>query len=105
MSQIEKLEQRLLSKPKDFTFQEAERLLRFYGFRRDNRGKTSGSGLLRFYGFRRDNRGKTSGSAVRYVKDSVPIGLYLHRPHPGNIMKGYQLDELIDVLKQGGALK
>lgn len=86
MSQIEKMEQRLLSKPKDFTFQEAER-------------------LLSFYGFRRDNRGKTSGSAVRYVKDSVPIGLYLHRPHPGNTMKEYQLDELIDVLKQGGALK
>ena len=86
MSQLEKLEQRLLSRPKDFTCLEAER-------------------LLIAYGYRKDTRGKTSGSAVRYVKKGGPGGFYLHRPHPGNALKRYQIEELIDFLKKEGGLR
>ena len=48
MSQIEKLIERLKSKPKDFTYDELKRLLNDYGFVENNKGKTSGS-RVRFY--------------------------------------------------------
>ena len=41
MGQKEKLIQRLKSKPKDFTFQEAETLLGYLEYIRSNKGKTS----------------------------------------------------------------
>lgn len=43
MGQKEKLIKLLKSKPKDFTFEEAETLLSYLGYTRSNKGKTSGS--------------------------------------------------------------
>lgn len=43
MGQKEKLVARLKSRPRDFTFEELERLLRYFGFVRSNKGRTSGS--------------------------------------------------------------
>lgn len=41
MGQKEKLIQRLKSKPKDFTFDDAETLLNYLDYIRSNKGKTS----------------------------------------------------------------
>ena len=46
MGQKEKLIQRLKSKPKDFTFDDAEILLNYLEFTRSNKGKTSGSRVI-----------------------------------------------------------
>ena len=46
MGQKEKLIQRLKSRPKDFTFQEAETLLGYLDYKRSNKGKTSGSRVV-----------------------------------------------------------
>ena len=46
MGQKEKLIQRLKSKPKDFTFDEVETLLRYLSYVRSNKGKTSGSRIM-----------------------------------------------------------
>ena len=46
MGQKDKLIERLQSKPKDFTFEEAETLLSFLSYRRSNKGKTSGSRVI-----------------------------------------------------------
>lgn len=85
MSKIEKLEQKLLSMPKDFTFQEAET-------------------LLNAYGFRRSEKGKTSGSRVKFVSNTANTTILLHKPHPGNELRHYQLKELVLNLKEGGFL-
>ena len=78
MGQKEKLIQRLKSKPKDFTFQEAETLLGYLEYIRSNKGKTSGS---------------------RVVFESNEHGnILLHKPHPNNELKIYQIKQLIDVL-------
>ena len=80
MGQKEKLIQRLKSKPKDFTFQEAETLLGYLEYIRSNKGKTSGS---------------------RVVFESNEHGnILLHKPHPNNELKIYQIKQLIDVLEQ-----
>ena len=80
MGQKEKLIQRLKSKPKDFTFDEAE-------------------SLLRFLDYRRSNKVKTSGSRVMFVSEKHPP-ILLHKPHPRKEFLDYQVRQLIDVLEQ-----
>ena len=46
MGQKEKLIKKLLSKPKNFTFTEAETLLNYFDYVRSNKGKTSGSRVI-----------------------------------------------------------
>ena len=76
MSKKEKLVQRLLMLPKDFTFAELESLLIQLGFEIDNKGKTSGS-RIRFY-----NREKQ----LQYLA---------HKPHPTLIIKPNALKDIV----------
>ena len=84
MGQKEKLILKLRSKPKDFTFQEAEALLGYLTYRRFNKGKTSGSRVL-FY-----SEGRAS--------------ILLHKPHPRKELLAYQVKQLLEVLEQEGLL-
>ena len=43
MGQKEKLIEKLMARPKTFSFDDAESLLRYFSYRRSNKGKTSGS--------------------------------------------------------------
>lgn len=79
MSKKEKLIARLLSRPKDFQYDES---------------KT----LLLSMGFSECNKGRTSGSRVEFVKDDAT--LLLHKPHPSGELKGYQVKQLIETLKE-----
>ena len=79
MGKREKLLKRLLSRPKDFTYEEAVTLL--HGF-----------------GYVEDNKGKTSGSRVMFVRGEKR--LTLHKPHPGHILKPYQLLDIIDSIEK-----
>lgn len=82
MSKYEKLLKRLLSKPRDFTYLEAKNLLNSLGFYEDTKGKTSGS---RVAFLNAENR-----------------KIDLHKPHPNNILKSYQVNNLIKILKEIG---
>ena len=79
MSRIDKLEQRLQAKPKDFTWDELVRILAHHGFDEVQTGKTAGS--------RRAFVNLTTKQIIR-----------LHKPHPGNILKVYQVKEILDML-------
>ena len=46
MGQKEKLIERLKAKPKTFSFDDAESLLRYFGYSRYNKGRTSGSRIM-----------------------------------------------------------
>lgn len=48
MSKLEKAKERIMLKPKDYTYTEAKYLLGKLGFQEFNKGKTSGS-RVRFY--------------------------------------------------------
>ncbi len=82
MGTKEKLVDRLKSQPKDFTFEEAER-------------------LLTLFGYTKSNKGKTSGSRVMFI-DEQKRKILLHKPHPGNIMKEYTIKKLLTVLYKNG---
>jgi len=80
MSNKEKLLQRLKTKPKDFTYDEAKTILNSLGFVENNKGKTSGSRVvfMNEYGYK----------------------VEMHKSHPGNILKSYQVNSLINELKE-----
>ena len=84
MGQKEKLIKKLKLRPKDFTFDEAE-------------------ALLKYFTYSRSNKGRTSGSRVMFVSDEyAPI--LLHKPHPRKELLDYQIKQLIEVLEQEGLI-
>jgi len=85
MSKHEKLLLRFLTFPKDFTWEEL---------------KT----LLRKYGYEPNNKGKTSGSRVEFENTESNMALNLHKPHPRNILKPYQLKDTVDFLRKIGVV-
>lgn len=80
MSQLEKAIERLKSKPKDFTYDEAKKILNNFGFYEDNKGKTSGSKVI--------------------FKNKYNQKIALHKPHPCNVLKSYQINEILRSLKE-----
>jgi len=83
MSKEKKLITRLLSLPKDFTFDELET-------------------LLRRLGFERSNKGSTSGSRVAFIKKSTQEIIRIHKPHPGNELGMGTLKDVVTFLKDNG---
>ena len=84
MGQKEKLIERLKSKPRDMTFDEVETLLRYLGYTRSDKGRTSGSRVI-------------FSSA-----EHPPI--LMHKPHPRKELLAYQIQQLLDMLSKEGLL-
>ncbi|MCG9890386.1 MAG: type II toxin-antitoxin system HicA family toxin [Thermosynechococcaceae cyanobacterium MS004] len=84
MSRKDKLIQRFLSRPKDFSWDELVVLLSAYEFEEVSTGKTGGS--------------------RRRFANAAGVVLTLHKPHPRNILKTYQIEQIIEVLRQEGIL-
>lgn len=83
MSKKDKLIDRLLKKPKDFTFDEMESLLSYFGYKL----KQGGTGL-----------------GVKFTKDESNEVINFHKPHPNGILKRYVLDQVIEKLRKDGLL-
>ena len=86
MGSHEKLLERFLRLPNDFTWDELKR-------------------LLRRYGYKQNNKGRISGSRVVFEKEDSNVSLDLHRPHPKNILKPYQMKDVLEFLKRIGIIK
>ena len=84
MGQKEKLIQKLKSRPKDFSFREAET-------------------LLESLSFVKSNKGRTSGSRVIFVSEKNGMVL-LHKPHPRKELLDYQVKKLRKKLEQEGLI-
>ena len=79
MGKFEKAVSRLKSKPRNFTYEELRRVL---------------NGL----GYKEKTGGKTSGSRVAFVQAETGHIIRLHKPHPGNILKAYQVELVLEEL-------
>jgi hypothetical protein len=86
MSSHEKLVGRFLKLPRDFTWDELKR-------------------LVKRYGYYQSNKGKTSGSRVRFESEDSDISLDLHKPHPQNMLKPYQMRDVLEFLKRINVIK
>ena len=84
MGQKEKLIARLLSQPKDFTFSNMET-------------------LLGYFEYKRNDKGRTSGSRVMFINDKY-ASIMLHKPHQRKELLDYQVKQVIEVLKQEGLI-
>lgn len=86
MSKSEKLIERFKKVPNDFTFDEAAKLLSYFGYE--------------LY-----NKGKTSGSRVIFYRKSDKKKILLHRPHDPTVMKRYAVSQLLATLIDYGDIK
>ncbi|HER08498.1 MAG TPA: type II toxin-antitoxin system HicA family toxin [Bacteroides sp.] len=77
MTKQEKLLNRFISRPRDFTYNELIRLLRALGY----------------------EELQGSGSRVVFRNKDAKHNIKLHKPHPGNVLKRYQIDLIIHELK------
>ena len=75
MSRKNKLIEKLLEKPKDFTFDEMKSLLSYFGY------------TLK--------QGKT-GSGVKFIKEGSNEVINFHKPHPDGALKRYVLEQVIE---------
>ena len=85
MSKEEKLIKRLLSKPKDFTYSELRK-------------------ILISFGYKECQSGKTSGSRVAFIEPKSNHIIRLHKPHPNNELKRYQIEQVIEELHSRGLI-
>lgn len=83
MSKQNKLLKRFSSKPSDFTYEELKKLL--FGF-----------------DYMENTLGRTSGSRIAFVNSKNKHIIRLHKPHPDNCLKRYQIDQIIESLKEQG---
>lgn len=86
MSQIEKLKNRLLNRPKDFTMEALDRLM-------------LGLGYVKW------KSGKTAGFKVEYNDEKSGKDLVLHSPHPFTSFKPYAVQRIIRFLEETGRLQ
>ncbi len=81
MTKVDKLLKRFKSKPKDFTYEELVQ-------------------VLKYFGYTELTMGKTSGSAKKFKNDLINF----HKPHPGNIIKSYVINQIIEKLERNGLI-
>jgi predicted RNA binding protein YcfA (HicA-like mRNA interferase family) len=84
MSKQEKLLERFLSIPADFTWDELKK-------------------VLAALGYLEMAKGKTAGSRKKFVHKDGNL-ILLHKPHPSNIVKKYALKQTIENLNEKGKL-
>ncbi len=83
MSKKDKLLERLLKKPKDFTFDEMKSLLSYFGYELEQGG---------------------TGSGVKFIRNGSNDVINFHKPHPSGVLKSYILDRVIEKLRKDGLL-
>ena len=82
MGTKEKLIARFTGKPKDFSYEELKRLLGFFGY----------------------SEKQASGSRVVFLNKLKGHRIKLHKPHPVNVLKRYQIELIEQELKDLGLL-
>ena len=83
MGKKDKLIERLLKKPKDFTFDEMTSLLSYFDYELKQGGTVSG---------------------VKFVRNGSNEVINFHKPHPNGILKQYVLEQVIEKLRKDGLL-
>ena len=79
MTRTDKLIIKLKSNPKDFTWDELKKVLKYYGYTEIKK------------------KGKTGGSRRKFINETNDI-IILHKPHPEKTIKSYVIKQIIDHL-------
>jgi hypothetical protein len=84
LSKKDKLPGRFLSRPKDISFEET-------------------AALTGHYGYYISSGGKAGGSRVSFINGKGDY-IRIHKLHPNNILKLYQVDDILTALSERGLL-
>jgi len=84
MSTVEKLKGNLKNRPATYKWNDIKR-------------------VLTNLGYKEDSGGKTSGARVKFIHATAAL-IIIHKPHPGNELKKYIIDFIVDTLEQEGLL-
>ena len=84
MARRDKLIEKLRRHPRDFTWDELV-------------------SLLKSLGYKFIKSGKTTGSRRHFLHPDHGV-ICLYQPHPGNVLKKYQVDQILEVLEQEGLI-
>ena len=76
MGTKEKLIERFLTLPKNFTYDEVK------------------------FGYSEGKKGNTSGSRVEFISADNKSSYIMHKPHPSNIIKGYVMKQLLAYIRE-----
>ena len=63
------------------------------------------SRLIKGFGYEEIKPGKTAGSRVAFIGKMNRHIIRLHKPHPGSIMKKYQMDMVEEALRAKGLIE
>jgi hypothetical protein len=85
MSRKSKIIEKILSHPTDFTWDELKKVLKMLGY-----SELKG--------------GSSSGSRMAFYNKDIDHVIRLHRPHPDNILKLYQIKLIVNELKEKGLI-
>ena len=85
MGQFEKLVQKFLQMPVNFTYNELV-------------------ALLKGFGYKEFAKGKTSGSRVIFINEEIGSSILIHKPHPQKEIKKYILKQVLESLTELGLL-
>ena len=85
LSTIDKLVSGFKAIPSDFTFSEARK-------------------IAKHFGYVECNRGKASGSRVSFYRESDGAMMLLRKPHPGDQMKRAYVRDMLEAMKGFGDL-
>lgn len=85
MGSKEKLIERFKKQPKEFTFEECQT-------------------LLSYFGYAKHNKGATSCSRIRFKNEETGQYIDLHRPHPSSVMKAWMMKAIYQHLKNNGLI-
>jgi predicted RNA binding protein YcfA (HicA-like mRNA interferase family) len=85
MSKHEKLKEKLLKLPGNFTYDEMV-------------------ALLKGYGYTVEEIGRTSGSAIMFFNPKTNDKIMFHKPHPQKELKKYVLKMILEKLKNNKVL-
>jgi len=80
LTRNEKLYKRLMGIPTDFSYREAQT-------------------LLKSLGFSESHKGKASGSRVCFYREHDQRAILLHKPHPGSILRVGAVRQLAEFVK------
>lgn len=86
MGSKEKLIERFLAQPKDFTYDEVVR-------------------LFGIFGYSEGHKGSTSGSRVEFISQNGQDSYFMHKPHPSNIIKGYVMKQLLVYVRDNNLIE
>ena len=86
VSTHDKLLRRFLREPSDFSYSELRR-------------------LLNHWGYREAKSGHSSGSRAAFIHDGSGHIIRLHRPHPTDVLKRYQVRLIIQELTDKGVIE